>query len=105
RGPHRHPGARERAAREGVRRPPAAPRAGESRRVERAPRHLGARTGHPSVLVAPLGPLDALGYVRAWLEQPSVRIIEPGPRHVDLLSDLFGSTGVAGSLTSDTRVP
>jgi toxin-antitoxin system PIN domain toxin len=59
---------------------------------------------HPAVLVAPLPPLDALAYVRGWLEQPGVRIIEPGPRHLDLLADLFGSTGVAGSLTTDTHL-
>src|SRR5688572_7535833 len=47
---------------------------------------------HPAVLVAPLAPLEALAYVRGWLEQPSVRIIEPGPRHLDLLAELFGST-------------
>ncbi len=59
---------------------------------------------HPSVLVTPLAPLDALGYVRGWLEQPSVRIVEPGARHIDLLGELFGSTGVGGSLTTDTHL-
>ncbi len=59
---------------------------------------------HPSVLVAPLAPLDALGRVRGWLEQPSVRIVEPGPRHFDLLAELFASTGVGGSLTTDTHL-
>jgi len=32
------------------------------------------------------------------------RIVEPGPRHIDLLGELFGSTGVAGSLTTDTHL-
>lgn len=59
---------------------------------------------HPSVLLTPLAPLDALGYVRGWLEQPSVRIVEPGPRHIDLLGELFRSTGVGGSLTTDTHL-
>lgn len=59
---------------------------------------------HPSVLVAPLAPLDALGRVRGWLEQPSVRLVEPGPRHIELLGELFGSTGVGGSLTTDTHL-
>ena len=59
---------------------------------------------HPFVLVAPLAPLDALGRVRGWLEQPSVRLVEPGPRHIELLGELFGSTGIGGSLTTDTHL-
>ena len=59
---------------------------------------------HPSVLVRPLAPVAALGLVRRWLDQESVRIVEPGPRHMDLLRELFGSTGVAGSLTTDTHL-
>jgi len=59
---------------------------------------------HPSVLVTPLAPLAALDCVRGWLEQPSVRIVEPGPRHLDLLAELFGSTGVGGNLTTDTHL-
>jgi toxin-antitoxin system PIN domain toxin len=61
-------------------------------------------TTHPSVLVAPLAPLDALARVRAWLEQPSVRVLEPGPRHLDLLADLLRTTGVGGALTTDTHL-
>lgn len=59
---------------------------------------------HPSVLVRPLAPVAALGHVRRWLDQESVRIVEPGPRHMDLLRALFQSTGVAGSLTTDTHL-
>ena len=59
---------------------------------------------HPSVLVTPLEPLAALACVRGWLDQPSVRIVEPGPRHLDLLAELFRSTGVGGSLTTDTHL-
>jgi len=51
---------------------------------------------HPSVLVSPLAPHDALAHVRIWFEQPSVRIVEPGPRHVALLDELFQATGVGG---------
>jgi uncharacterized protein len=61
-------------------------------------------TTHPSVLAAPLRPQDALGRVRGWLNQPGVRILEPGPRHLDLLDELFRATGVGGSLTTDTHL-
>jgi toxin-antitoxin system PIN domain toxin len=59
---------------------------------------------HPSVLQTPLAPLDAVARVRGWLDQPEVRIIEPGPRHLEIVEDLFRATGVAGSLTTDTHL-
>ena len=61
-------------------------------------------TTPPSVLAAPLSPHDALSRVRGWLDQPEVRILEPGPRHVDLLDELFRATGVGGSLTTDPHL-
>ena len=59
---------------------------------------------HPAVLVAPLAPVDALTYVRGWLDRSNVRIVEPGPRHLDLLDEIFRATDVAGSLTTDTHL-
>jgi uncharacterized protein len=59
---------------------------------------------HSSVLVTPLEPLGALSRVRGWLEQPEVRILEPGPRHLGIVEELFRATGVAGSLTTDTHL-
>lgn len=61
-------------------------------------------TTHPSVLVSPLPPTDALDRVRGWLDEPNVRIVEPGPKHLDLLRELFRATGVGGSLTTDTHL-
>lgn len=61
-------------------------------------------TTHPAVLVTPLAPLDALARVRTWLDQPSMRIVEPGPRHFDLLTELFRATAVGGALTTDTHL-
>ena len=59
---------------------------------------------HPSILTAPLRPLDAWARVRRWLDQPEVRVVEPGPRHLDVVEDLLRATGVAGSLTTDTHL-
>jgi toxin-antitoxin system PIN domain toxin len=59
---------------------------------------------HASVLTTPLPPLDAVARVRGWLAQPEVRVVEPGPRHLDIVEDLFRATGVAGSLTTDTHL-
>lgn len=59
---------------------------------------------HASVLVNPLAPPEAVARVRGWLAQPEVRIIEPGPRHLGIVEELFRATGVAGSLTTDTHL-
>jgi toxin-antitoxin system PIN domain toxin len=59
---------------------------------------------HPAVLVDPLRPGQALSRVRSWLARSHVRILEPGPRHLDIVADLFEATGVAGSLTTDTHL-
>ncbi len=59
---------------------------------------------HPAVLVSPLLPMAAVVHVRTWLGQPAVRIVEPGPRHLDIVEQLLRATGVAGSLTTDTHL-
>ena len=59
---------------------------------------------HPAVLTDPIRPLDALRLVRIWLDRPHVRVLEPGPRHLDILADLFAATSVAGNLTTDTHL-
>ena len=61
-------------------------------------------TIHAQVLVAPLPPDAALERVNSWLEVPSVRILEPGPRHLVIVAQLFESTRVGGNLTTDTHL-
>lgn len=59
---------------------------------------------HRSVLSRPIDPRTALGHVRAWLDQPNVEIVEPGPRHLQILEDLLGALGIAGALTTDAHL-
>jgi toxin-antitoxin system PIN domain toxin len=59
---------------------------------------------HPAVFVQPLSPLDALARVRSWLECTHVHVLDPGPRHLQIIHTLFEATGVAGNLTTDTHV-
>ena len=59
---------------------------------------------HPAVLVQPLPPERALACVRSWLEREHVRILDPGPRHLEIVAQLFAATGVAGRLTTDTHL-
>lgn len=59
---------------------------------------------HPTVLVQPLGPEQALDHVRSWFDQPVVEVAEPGPRHLEIFENLLRSLGVAGNLTTDAHL-
>ena len=56
------------------------------------------------VLLEPLGPSEAIGHIRSWLERPQVRILQPGPGHVDLVEELATEAGRAGALTTDIHL-
>lgn len=50
-------------------------------------------------------PVDrALAGVRAWLAQPTARILEPTARHLDVLSGLLAATGSGGNVTNDAHL-
>jgi uncharacterized protein len=59
---------------------------------------------HPAVLVRPLDPSRAVAHVRSWLDQPNVEVLDPGPRHLELLDRLLGELGIAGNLTTDAHL-
>ncbi|HVL82668.1 MAG TPA: type II toxin-antitoxin system VapC family toxin [Pseudonocardia sp.] len=53
---------------------------------------------------APL-PVDAaVGRVRAWLAQPTAVVVEPTPRHLEVLGGLLGAAGTGANLTSDAHL-
>ncbi len=56
---------------------------------------------HPRVLERPLRVDVALAHVRKWLEWPSVQIIEPGTRHLEILETILKQAGSGGNLTTD----
>ena len=50
-------------------------------------------------------PLDAaFDVIDSWLDQPSVSIIDPGPRHRGILHGLLSQLGTGGNLTSDAHL-
>jgi toxin-antitoxin system PIN domain toxin len=59
---------------------------------------------HPTVLLRPLDPSRAVAHVRAWLDRPNVEVLDPGPRHLELLGQLLGELGVGGNLTTDAHL-
>lgn len=52
----------------------------------------------------PLPTADALGIVRAWLDQGPSVVVEPTPRHLDVLGGLLSPVGAAGNLTTDAHL-
>src|SRR5262245_302311 len=59
---------------------------------------------HRVILAVPLDPRAALAHVRSWLLRPNVEILEPGPRHLEILDRLLGATGVGAHLTTDAHL-
>jgi toxin-antitoxin system PIN domain toxin len=59
---------------------------------------------HARVVMPPMAPADALGCIRALLACSRVRVLEPGPRHLDILERLLATIGVGGALTTDAHL-
>lgn len=56
------------------------------------------------VLSPPLTADAATGYVSAWLGQPNISHLLPGPRHLDLAFGLLREVGTGGNLTTDVQL-
>ena len=57
-----------------------------------------------SVMERPLRVEDAVGVVRSWLKQESIRIVIPGEQHGEILFRLLEELGAAGNLTADAHL-
>jgi uncharacterized protein len=56
------------------------------------------------VVTRPLTVKQALDVVDGWLEQPSVRLVEPSERHWGILRELLADAGTAANLTTDAHL-
>lgn len=59
---------------------------------------------HRAIFPQPLTVGEAIGVVRDWLAQPTALLVEPGTRHIDVLSGLLTESGSAGNLVSDAHL-
>ncbi len=59
---------------------------------------------NPRVLSPPLTVEAATGYISAWLGQPNVSHLVPGPRHIEIAFDLVRKVGTGGNLTTDVQL-
>lgn len=56
------------------------------------------------VLASAMPVTDAIGRVRQWLAQPTVRFVVPGPRHLEIAFDLLETIGTGSNLTTDVQL-
>ena len=56
------------------------------------------------VLTDPMGPVEAIGHARSWLERPQTQVLVPGPRHLEILTDIMSASGASGRLTTDAHL-
>jgi hypothetical protein len=59
---------------------------------------------NPRLFGNPLSIREASTYVRSWLNQPQVTIINPKNGHWDLVEELLHKAGTAGNLTTDAHL-
>ena len=52
----------------------------------------------------PLPVRDALLRIRAWTQQPSSVLVDPTPRHLELLAGLLSPLGAGGNLVGDAHL-
>ena len=53
---------------------------------------------------SPLAPAEALDQVRAWLAEPGARVLDPTPRHLEVLATLLDQVGTGGNLVTDAHL-
>jgi uncharacterized protein len=59
---------------------------------------------NPRIFDRPLAVDDALDRIQDWLDQPVVRFLLPGPRHLEIAFRLLRHLGTAGNLTTDIQL-
>jgi uncharacterized protein len=62
---------------------------------------LSTKTG---LFPRPLTVEGALARVRAWIDQPPSLVLEPTPRHFDILSGLVNGVGAGANLVNDAHL-
>lgn len=52
----------------------------------------------------PLSVDEAIAVLQAWLSRPLAVVVEPTPRHLDILSGILRETGTAANLVTDAHL-
>ena len=57
-----------------------------------------------AVFTDPMEPDEAIDHAKSWLDRSQTQIVAPGPRHLEILSDLMASSRASGRLTTDAHL-
>ncbi|MDH3814742.1 MAG: type II toxin-antitoxin system VapC family toxin [Acidobacteriota bacterium] len=57
-----------------------------------------------AVFSNPMETRDAISEVQLWLACPQTQIVTPGPRHLEILTDIMGAARASGRLTTDAHL-
>ncbi len=61
-------------------------------------------TTKANLFARPLTAGQAIAVVEFWLAQPTVRLLEPTAKHVELVAGLLDAVGTAGNLVNDAHL-
>lgn len=59
---------------------------------------------HAKVFARPMTVAEATERIRAWIARPNVRLLYPGPKHLESACALLAAAGTAGNLVSDAQI-
>lgn len=59
---------------------------------------------NPRIFAQPMPVEVAAGHVESWLARRIVRVVQPGPRHAELLFSYLREAGRGGNLTTDAHL-
>ena len=61
-------------------------------------------TTNPRIYSTPFTLTEAEGYIRSWLAEPGVKVLETGMEEVEKTFQLLESVGTAGNLVTDAQI-
>ncbi len=56
------------------------------------------------VLAFPLDASEALSHVRSWMQRPQVQLLQPGPRHLEILESFAQQNLLSSALITDAHL-
>jgi toxin-antitoxin system PIN domain toxin len=59
---------------------------------------------NPRVFEQPMSVTEATTRIQGWLDRPNVRVLYPGPEHMEGVFVLLKAAGTAGNLVSDAQI-
>lgn len=59
---------------------------------------------HRKILTSPLEAHEALSHIQSWMDRPQVQILQPGPRHLQILASFSRHRLLSSALVTDAHL-